>query len=325
MQLLQQWHGKDDYRPVSIEATRGFMPGMPRNGGRVASFQSGGVDALATLRSNRLDVPLEHPASIKDCLMIHGLDLGDWHESMDENLESFEYARDQLDKLGQAEHFKLIPVYTNLRHLDDDSTKLYHFYIGAILAAIAHAFVPRITTAHISSSESVPNLTEMGTHPLLDPYYSSTDLRIAHTGILFSRSEKVGRIAQWQAGLHNLRVCWDASRPADLLNCGRCEKCLRTMSQLLYHDKLKTCRAFPFNDISSEMLDGLSIAPVDFSAPKKEILNAAIRRITSGSVQYWEDLVQKFTQVGRHDLADVIQSIGEIKALFMNRLQITHG
>jgi len=307
MQLLQLWHKKEACHPIAIEATQGFIPEIPRTPARVASFQSGGVDALATVRSNRLDIPLEHPASIKDCLMIHGLDLGGF-ESLDENLEAFEYARNRLDNLGQAEHFTLIPVYTNLRHLDDDSSNLFLFYVGAILAAIAHAFTPRISTALIASSDSVQDLIEMGTHPLLDPNYSSADLRIVHDGIRFSRSEKVGLITQWDAGLQSLRVCWDAFRPADSLNCGRCEKCLRTMAQLLLRDKLKDCRAFPFDDISPELLNGLRVGPVDFSAPKKEMFNVAIHRITYATVEYWEELVDEFTKIGRHDLAEVIQS-----------------
>jgi len=308
MQQLQQWHGKEACRPIAIEATQGFMPGIPRTQARAASFQSGGVDALATLRSNRLDIPLEHPASIKDGLMIYGFDLGAY-ESMDQNLEAFEYARSRLDKLGQAEHFTLIPVYTNLVYLDDDDANRFWFYFGATLAAIAHAFVPRISTVRIASSDSVlGELVPMGSHPLLDPNYSSADLQIIHDGARFSRLEKIGLIAQWDAGLQNIRACWDAFRAADALNCGRCEKCLRTMTQLLVFDKLKGCRAFPFDDITPEQLNDLRVGPVDLSAPRKELLEQAIRTLTVGNLKNWEMLLQELAKIGRHDLVEVIRA-----------------
>lgn len=307
MQLFQKWNGKETCRPITIEATQGFIPRVPRIQARAASFQSSGVDALATLRSNRLDIPLEHPASIKDCIMIYGFELGAY-ESTDANTEAFEFAKSRLDELGQTEHFTLIPVYTNLVHLDDDDGNRYWFYAGAMLAAIAHAFVSRISTVSIASSDAVlEEMISMGTHPLLDPNYSSTDLRVIHDGIRFSRLEKVSLIAQWEAGLQNIRSCWDPFRAADTLNCGLCEKCLRTMTQLLVFDKLKSCQAFPFDDLSPEQLNGLWVGPLDFSAPRKEMLKAAIRRLTFSSIEPWETLVPELTKIGRHDLVEVIR------------------
>lgn len=51
--------------PALPESTLGFHPSVPRTPPRVASFMSAGVDALATLRCNRLDYPLNHPASVR--------------------------------------------------------------------------------------------------------------------------------------------------------------------------------------------------------------------------------------------------------------------
>lgn len=67
MQQLKQWYGPPYDRFVAVEATKGFAPALPNSDGRTASFMSGGVDALTRLRRNRLDFPLEHPASIRDC------------------------------------------------------------------------------------------------------------------------------------------------------------------------------------------------------------------------------------------------------------------
>lgn len=307
MQQLREWHGKEVCHPISIEATQGFIPGYSETKGHVASFQSGGIDSLATLRSNRLDIPLEHPASIRDCLMIYGFDMG-MYESMEHNLEGFEYARKRLGKLGHEASFTLIPIYTNLLHLDDDDGNQFYFHFASTLAAVAHAFVPRISAARIPSSDSViGGLRVGGSHPLLDSNYSSTELRIIHDGTRFTRLEKVGLIAEWDAGLQNIRVCWDSFRPAEMLNCGTCEKCLRTMTQLLIFDKLKNCRAFPFSDVTPEQIYKLKVEDVDFSAPRREILKVVIRRLSYGNIKNWELMVPALKKIGRHDLVKAIQ------------------
>jgi hypothetical protein len=39
--------------------------------------------------------------------------------------------------------------------------------------------------------------------------------------------QKVQEIANWQAAMTNLRVCWEGNQYDK--NCGRCEKCIRTI------------------------------------------------------------------------------------------------
>ena len=57
--------------------------------------------------------------------------------------------------------------------------------------------------------------------------FSTDGFRVVHDGAGFSRTQKVQVISAWPAGVENLRVCWEGNRPGG--NCGRCEKCLRTM------------------------------------------------------------------------------------------------
>ena len=76
MQQIRHWYGPSKYRLLTIEATEGFAPRFPRLERRTASLMSGGVDALSLLRRNRLDYPLDHPNSIRDCFFIYGFDIG---------------------------------------------------------------------------------------------------------------------------------------------------------------------------------------------------------------------------------------------------------
>jgi hypothetical protein len=55
--------------------------------------------------------------------------------------------------------------------------------------------------------------------------------------------EKVGAIARHQVALDWLRVCW--RNPKGAYNCGRCEKCLRTMISLHAAGAAGRCRTLP--------------------------------------------------------------------------------
>jgi hypothetical protein len=80
----------------------------------------------------------------------------------------------------------------------------------------------------IAASHTYAELFPWGSHPLTDSMWSSDATEIVHDGADASRSEKLRRIVQAPPLLEGLRVCWmDAG-----YNCGRCEKCLRTMAAL---------------------------------------------------------------------------------------------
>jgi hypothetical protein len=75
-QRILQWQGKPLQPRVRIEASNGFYSPDSGPPPRTASFLSGGVDALSMLCTNRNDFALSHPASIRDCFFVHGMDVG---------------------------------------------------------------------------------------------------------------------------------------------------------------------------------------------------------------------------------------------------------
>jgi hypothetical protein len=287
MSWLRHWFYEPDRALVRIEAkTRSDMP-TPRTPERAGFFFSGGIDSFATLRANRLNFPLEHPWSIKDGLLAYGLEF--------DKPEAFEYLMDLLSGVAQEAGITLIPVHTNLylNYRAEDAEDHFRFWSyefqGAALAAIAHAFVRRLTIVSIASTDDVPNIYPFGTHPLLDPNYSSIDLRIRHDGSAFSRFAKTKLIADWDVALRNLRVCNQTSlyRPGRL-NCGKCEKCVRTMLALSALGVLDQTRAFPQDDLS------------------EETVRSAVR-ISYDIVHYYQELIAPLEEGGRHDLARAVE------------------
>ena len=128
--------------------------------------------------------------------------------------------------------------------------------------------------------------TVYGSHPLLDPCYGSAALSIHHDGVRYSRLDKVGILAGWDVGLQHLRVCTRPNHP-DVLNCGRCEKCTRTMLEPLALEKLDRCPAFGANDVE----------------------RSAIRRIDVNSQSHaftLEDVIEPLRTVGRSERASAV-------------------
>jgi hypothetical protein len=284
MSLLRHWCYDPDRPLVCIEAgTRSDLP-TPRTPERAGFFFSGGIDSFATLRANRLGFPLEHPWSIKDGLLVYGLELDD--------TEAYGHVVHSLSGVAAEAGITLVPVYTNLylNYRQEDARDGFDFWTdefeAAAFSAIAHAFSRRLTVVSLASSFDIPHLHPHGSHPLLDPNYSSSDLRIRHDGVALSRFAKTELVAGWDVALQHLRVCNLYKRyQADRLNCGRCEKCIRTMLALLALGVLDQTQAFPTQDV----------------------LEAQVCSVNRTTAPFYEELIAPLGERGRHDLVRAIE------------------
>jgi len=280
MSCICHWYGAGR-QPVRIEAKTRLKPLNPRTPGRAGLFFSGGIDSLAALRLNRLNFPLDHPGSMKDGLLIYGFEV--------EQTQAFEHVLAALAYIAQDANITLIPVYTNIRHLDTDWIFYRDEFQGAALSAVAHAFRQRLTVVSIAATFDVPNLGPWGSHPLLDPNYSTSDLRIRHEGIVLSRLAKTKVVADWEVAFQNVRVCNKIeSYRLGRLNCGECEKCVRTMLAFVALGILNRTRAFPLDDLSERMAGSVRI-----NDPYEE--------------SCYRELLAPLGERGRNDLVDGIR------------------
>lgn len=98
---------------------------------------------------------------------------------------------------------------------------------GGAVAMLGHLLSDRCGTFLISSSFELGKLGPWGSHPDLDPLWSSSALAIRHFGEDVSRLEKLRRLINHPVARkyvqRHLRVCWVA--PNESGNCGRCRKC----------------------------------------------------------------------------------------------------
>jgi hypothetical protein len=119
---------------------------------------------------------------------------------------------------------------------------------------------------------------------MLDPFYSSYEVRIRHDGAALSRFEKTRLLADWDIGLQHIRVCNLTDQyQADRLNCGQCEKCIRTMVALLALGVLDKTGAFPPTRLSEELI-------------REKV------RLHRKTFRFWKELISPLGAAGRQDL-----------------------
>lgn len=296
MMWIRRWYYEPEKALVQIEAKKQANP-LPQPKQRAGMLFSGGIDSLATLRANRIHYPLEHPGSIKDGLVVYGLEV-------DEE-EKFDHVLNSISEIARNGGITLIPVYTNIRDLGpEDSGEFWGFWTdkfeASVWSAVAHAFSKRLMKLYVNSSFDIPNLHPHGSHPLIDPNYSSYSLRICHDGIALSRFGKTKLIADWDVALQYLRVCNNSIQyQTGIVNCCECEKCVRTMLSFLSLGVLEKTHAFPKREIS------------------EELVRSAVY-MDKTTMPFYPELLAPLNEIGRHDLVRILKR-KMAKRQFINR------
>jgi hypothetical protein len=177
-------------------------------------FYTGGVDSSFALY--RLKDEISH------LLFVEGFDvkLADTARLAD--------VRRWLETVAAATGRRLMVVRTNLRSHRLFKTVHWDLTHISALAAVAHVLGDQFGTVYVAASDVPP---PYGSNPELDRLWSSDSVSLVNYGAEFSRLQRVAAIREWAPLRGHLRVCWQ--HLATTLNCGRCEKCLRTRLQFL--------------------------------------------------------------------------------------------
>lgn len=204
---------------------------------RTAAFFSGGIDSYFTIarrmpgNANGLPVVGE----VDDLLTVWGFDVkvGD--------ASQFQPLADMLSKSAAGLGKRHIVLRTNLRSAEavmpfkDAWRYLSH---GAGLAFAGLILERAYKGVIIGSSYTFGKLFPWGSHPMLDPLFSTSSLVFLHDGASFTRVDKTRVVAQFPPARPALHVCF--AQGTD--NCSTCDKCYRTMitiDALGYRDQLQ--------------------------------------------------------------------------------------
>jgi hypothetical protein len=225
-------------RKVPIVATGSASASEP--GPEVATCFTGGIDSCYTL--------LTHRAEISTLLHVYGFDQ---HHGGETRMAIARMLRGTAQAFGK----QLIEVDTNLAALLDDwlevdtrghlASRMYNFELahGAALASVAQLLPRAIGRVYVPATYTYNDLIPWGSHPLLDPLWSTEERSVVHDGCTSTRVEKARVVAQSETAMHSLRVCSEGGVQG-VPNCGRCEKCVRTMVNLRLAGAPDRCTAF---------------------------------------------------------------------------------
>jgi hypothetical protein len=200
--LLKLWN--PEFSEVEVNA-----PAEPvaRSNPGVASCFSGGVDSAYTLARN---------PEITHLLTLNNFD---WHAAA----QPFEPAKKKLQATASKLGKTFVPIETNVRELADTLGICWAYLHGPFLSLIASSL--GFDRFYISSSHSYRELHPWGSHPILDPLWSSEVTSVVHYGADKWRTQKVEFISSNKVFMDQLQVCsFDSAR-----NCGQCAKCARTL------------------------------------------------------------------------------------------------
>lgn len=210
---------------------------LNKSTGRTGLFFTAGVDSFYSL--------LQSASSVDGLIFVEGFDIPRQDVKrlkMVSNLQAIVSA-----ELG----LPVVTIRTNLREHKLFRSVGWPITHGAALAAVGHLLSSIFQSILIASTDvDGPH----GSHASLDSLWSSAQIAFQTHGADVSRLAKARAIAHHSTVLKSLRVCW-TNQSRDDLNCGYCEKCLRTQLQLQagWESFFEHQQCFPRRDLTRDL------------------------------------------------------------------------
>ncbi len=212
---------KDSYRPA-----------------KTATFFSGGVDSFYTY--------LKHTAKSATADRVDSLIFVNNGNDIDpRNKQLWDNTLESLREIAKAGQVDLVVVESNINSLELLNPIVPWDYIhGGCLAATGLFLRGGFRRIYVPSTHSVAEQIPYGSNLALDNHWSTEQTEFIHDGSETTRLNKVvSRIAKSPIALRHLRVCY--MNKNGVYNCGKCDKCLRTMVNLYIAGVLDKSQTFP--------------------------------------------------------------------------------
>ena len=244
---------------VQVDAAPADPDAEVATGAGTGSFQSCGVDSLYTFTKHRDE--LSH--------LVYMQGLGPFEIDAPHSLARLEHARTLAREAGKELIEIKLDVYdVTLRFA---SWMLGH---GLVLAGVGLTLQGALRRLYVPAGQSYRDVFPLLTHPLLDPLWSTETLEIVHDGCEATRVDKVQVLASTPGALDHLSVC---NKDWAVVNCGRCEKCVRTMTSLYFAGALGRCPTLP-TTLSPSTVARVGVVGTKGRANWREPAATALRR-----------------------------------------------
>lgn len=264
------WHAwrPGKYRLIDLSAANSSVPSSGGDGG-VFAF-SGGIDAYVTLRRHAKSLVKHRRVAPKRAVFVHGFDIPL------NNSEAASLAFSRAGRICRSYSVEPVNISTNIRSLGGSWEDVFGAYISAIL----HFANKGCAKGVFASDEPYANpVLPWGSNPITNPYLGGVDFAIHTDGAELGRLDKVRILVESGDDLSGIRVCWEGELTGR--NCGKCEKCVRTMLEML------ACNVGDFNAFDS----GLTSASIKSIRPRNAVqlsyLQEVFGALSSAQCQEW--------------------------------------
>ena len=240
MPVLGRWYPR--LKNVEIRFDEEPGPQTPETNRTISTF-SGGLDSWYTAFKNR--------DRLDALLTIRGMECSPDNEARWRVIEA--HVQRCAHQLGTP----LLAVATNLRQIGLKRTRErlaqrgtpFTFmerdcYFGAFLVAAGLSLRPNFDRLVVAAGGSWEQVVPHGSHPLMEPKWSTSSMSVELDGLEADRIDKMERLGElYPEALRQLRVC--TPQTGNELNCGHCMKCLRTMAELRSAELQELATSFP--------------------------------------------------------------------------------
>ncbi len=285
-EIYQTWYPQD-LDTISIKSLEPAKASSVHKNNNVGVFFSAGVDSFYTLLKNQHE--------ITHIIYVHGFDIAlsdiDRRNEMSQSLQS----------IAKELNVELVEITTNLREFSDQFCNWGAHYFGSALAMMGHIISPSIQKIYISSDVTYQYLDPWGSHVLIAPLWNTTNSNQVFFGMSTSRLNKCVFISDNKIVQKYLHACWEHKN--NNINCGICEKCIRTMTAFYFLGKLNAFSAFKNN----YSLD--NIKNIDIKGPVLAF--------------FWQDILTAVQQ--RHDMKKLADEIEFVLNKYKTAELISHA
>jgi hypothetical protein len=227
---------------------------LPPGDQATACLFSRGVDSWYSLLTN-LEAPGLNRPQLSHIVYVPSIDFmyGDENRA-----RSIAATRRAAEDVGCT----FVLLETNLRDFTERFQE-WGITFGGGLAGMGLFLGERFSHLLLAASFPLGAPTSFGSHPALDPRFSTERTEIVHDGATASRVDKVRYLATRPVALENLKVCYHEDLEH---NCGRCGKCVMTMLEL------HACRALDKGPVFDTPLHPRLVAKLKIKSDAHRVL-----------------------------------------------------
>jgi hypothetical protein len=271
MEFFSKWWG---WRPINIESLDKGPPPVRAPASERALCFSGGVDSFHSL--------LTYPQPIDTLVFVHGYDI----RLADE--DGARIAFDRVRRVAAEMKMKVALIRTNYRE-HPVAGKKYTCGYGGAMATVGHLLDQ---VGHLVISSGLPRREEgpSASHWDTDPLWSTNTMKVDHYGADFTKNDKIRAIAANPLVHDNLRICLDNfygsfELSGDFLNCGCCQKCVRTLLVLQQESRIDDFKVFANKTNLDLHLDRVMRVKPVFMRAYDEIRRRGVDRKTARAIR----------------------------------------